>query len=91
MSFSFCLPVGFADIPRHSRSFVKVHSHGQSSFLFSMRSAHQLMLHIEITSVKSSQDDQSPLNIRIMNEDLCSLMGVDEFTKSALSSDGVNT
>ena len=59
--------------------FVKRHSHGQSSFLYSMRSAHRWLFHIEITSVQSSQNDQSPLIIRIINEDLGSLMRVGEF------------
>ena len=39
MSFSFFMPVGLADILRHSPFYMKGHSHGQSSFLFSMRSA----------------------------------------------------
>ena len=39
--------------------FVKGHSHGQSSFLLPMRTAHRLLFHIEITIVQSSQDDQS--------------------------------
>ena len=34
MSFSFFMPVGFADILRHSPSFVKGHSHGQTGKLF---------------------------------------------------------
>ena len=71
--------------------FVKGHSLGQSSFLFSMHSAHRLLFYIEITIVKNSQDGQSPVMIRIMIEDLCSLMRADEFTKSTLSSDGVHT
>ena len=43
--------------------FVKGHSHGYSPFLFSMRSAHRRLLHIEITIVQSSQDNQSPVPI----------------------------
>ena len=43
--------------------FVKGHSHGQSSFLFSMRSAHRSLFQIEITIVQSSQDNQSPVPI----------------------------
>ena len=39
----------------------KGHSHGQPSVLFSMRSAHRWLFCIEITSVESSQDDQSPV------------------------------
>ena len=34
MSFSFCMPLGFADILRRSPSFVKGHSHGQTEKLF---------------------------------------------------------
>ena len=71
--------------------FVKGHSHGYSSFLFSMRSAHRRLLHIEITIVQSSQDNQSLVPISIINEELFSPMRVDEFTKSTLSSDGVHT
>ena len=91
MSFSFFMPVGFADILRHFPSFVKGPSHGQSSFLFPMRSAHHRLFHIEITSAKSSQDHQLPVLIRIINEEICSLMRVDEFINSTLSSDGVHT
>ena len=39
--------------------FVKGHSHGQSSFLFSMPSAHRCLFQIEITIVQSSQDNES--------------------------------
>ena len=60
-------------------------SHGQSSFLFSMHSAHRCLFYIEITSVKSSQHDQSPVIIRIINEDFCLLMRANEFTKRTLS------
>ena len=35
--------------------------------------------------MKSSQNDQSPVLIRITNEDFCLLMRADEFTKSTLS------
>ena len=35
--------------------------------------------------MKSSQDDQPPVLIRIINEDCCLLMRADEFTKSTLS------
>ena len=35
--------------------------------------------------MKSSQDDQSPVIIRIINEDFCLLMRADDFTKSNLS------
>ena len=45
----------------------------------------------EVTSVESSQDDQSPVIIRIVNEELCSLMAADVLTNSTLSSDGVHT
>ena len=82
MSFCFFMLVGFADILRHSPSFVKGHSHGQSSFLFWMRSAPRWFFHIEITSINSSKDDQSPVLIRIINEASCLLMRADEFTKS---------
>ena len=71
--------------------FVKGHSHGQSSFLFSMRSAHRCLFHIEITIVESSQSDQSPVLTRIMNEDLCSLMAANVITTRTFSSDGVHT
>ena len=50
-----------------------------------MHSAHRWLFYIEITSVKSSQDDQSPVLVGIINEDFCLLMRVDEFTKSTLS------
>ena len=39
-------------------------------FLFLMRSAPLLLFHIENTSVKSVQDDQSPVLIRTKNDDL---------------------
>ena len=71
--------------------FGKGHSHGQASFQFSMRSAHRWLFNIEITSVRNSQDGQSPVIIRIINQELCSLMRIDEITKSTLSSDGVHT
>ena len=45
----------------------------------------------EVTSVESSQDDQSPVVIRIVNEELCSLIAADVLTNSTLSSDGVHT
>ena len=35
--------------------------------------------------MKSSQDDQSPVSIRIINEDFCLLMRADEFTRITLS------
>ena len=71
--------------------FVKGQSHGYSSFLFSMGSAHRWLFQIEITIVQNSQDNQSPLPIWIINEELFSPMRVDKFTKSTLSSDGVHT
>ena len=71
--------------------FVKGHSHGQFSFLFSMRSAHRWLFQIEITIVQTSHDNQSPVPIWIINEELCSLMAADIFTISTLSSDGVHT
>ena len=64
---------------------VKGHSLGPSSFPFSMRSAHRWLFQIEITIVESSQSDQSPVLIQIINEDFCWLMRADEFTKSTLS------
>ena len=67
MSFSFFMPVGFAVKLRHAPSLVKGHSYGQSPFLFSMRSAHRLLFHIKITSVESSQDDQMPVLVRLIN------------------------
>ena len=45
--------------------FVKGLSHGQSSFLFSMPSAHWWLFYMKITSVESSQNDQSPVLIQI--------------------------
>ena len=65
--------------------FVKGHCHGYSSFLFSMPFAHQWLFQIDITIVQSSQDNQSPVPIWIINEDSCLLMRADEFTKSTLS------
>ena len=35
--------------------------------------------------MKSSQDDQLPVLIQIINKDFCLLMRADEFTKSTLS------
>ena len=85
------MPVGSADILRHSPSFVKGHFHGQSSFLFPMPSSHRRLFHNEITIVESSLDDQSPLLVRNISEDLRSLMRAIEFSKCTLSSDEKHT
>ena len=62
MYFPFSLPLNFCDTP--PPPFVKGHSHCQSSFLFSMRSAFRKLFHMEIINVGRWRVDQPPDLIR---------------------------